>query len=46
MRSWLPYCDEYAGLILSLDHPLKAAKSYDRKLWIVEPVTPAAYPPV
>jgi hypothetical protein len=21
------------------------AQSYDRKLWIVEPVTPAAYPP-
>jgi DNA-binding transcriptional MerR regulator len=24
---------------------IRSAQRYDRKLWIVEPVTPAAYPP-
>jgi hypothetical protein len=31
------------GLLLSV--LLGIAERYDRKLWIVEPVTPAAYPP-
>jgi hypothetical protein len=36
---------ETAGRALVFDESVNGFSRYDRKLWIVEPVTPAAYLP-
>jgi hypothetical protein len=33
------------GALTIISASFARAERYDRKLWIVEPVTPAAYPP-